>query len=109
MGGMKDLLGDTPFLPRRPQQLVRHGDPQTSFEAADKVVPKLRLLQRIVYDTLQRSPLGLTDVELEELCGSHGSTYRTRRAELVELGLVFDTGLTRVINGRKRKVWKANV
>jgi hypothetical protein len=107
MGGMKDTLGDTPF--RLPHQLTRRDDPHTSFEAAAKVVPKLREMHKLVWETLRKHPNGLTDIELEEICGSHGSTYRTRRSELVAMGLVIDTGTTRVINGHNRKVWKAKI
>jgi hypothetical protein len=107
MGGMKDLFGDTPFLPRGPEQITRRSDPHTSFQAGRTVLPRLRELQREVYNVLAKFPDGLTDLELEEKCGSHGSTYRTRRAELVELGIVIDTGQTRLQRGRNRKIWKA--
>jgi hypothetical protein len=50
---------------------------------------------------------GMTDFELEEIFGNHGSTYRTRRSELTEQGLIIDTGRTRVQRGRNRIVWAA--
>jgi hypothetical protein len=50
-------------------------------------------------------PAGLTDWEMEEISNDHSSTIRTRRAELVEMGLVRTAG-TRKIKGRNRIVWK---
>ena len=106
MGGMKDLFGDTLFEERKPHQLTRASDPSTSYESAARVIPKLRELQRIVYEMHQAHPGGLTDFDLEERCGSHGSTYRTRRAELTEMGLLRDSGRKKLQNGRNRVVWQ---
>jgi hypothetical protein len=111
MGGMKDLLGDTPYVPRNAHQLVRKSDPVTSWEAAASIVPNLRELQRVVYYVIgEAGSRGLTDLELDARCiaknGKRGySTYRTRRAELVSKGLVIDTGRTREQEGSKRTVW----
>src|SRR4249920_842717 len=89
-------------------KLARRTDPHTSHEAAASVLPKLSELRRTVYELLlQAGPYGLTDYAIEEHLHNHGSTYRTRRAELVAMGLVEDAGITRVINGRARKVWRA--
>ena len=107
MSRMKDLFGDTPYNPKQPCQVTRASDPATSFAAGISAINNLKELQRIVYDVHCGNPQGLTDYELEELCENHGSTYRTRRAELVEVGLLYDSGQTRLINGRKRIVWKA--
>jgi len=86
----------------------RKSDPHTSVEAAESVVGKLRELQIKVLDELETAGVnGLTDYELEERCGSHGSTYRTRRSELVEKGLVLDSGRRRVIADSNRIVWIA--
>jgi hypothetical protein len=106
MGSMKDLLGDDLFSRRESHQLTRRADPATSFAAGAKVAPKLRELQRRVLDELRKAhPQGLCDFELEERCGSHGSTFRTRRSELVDLGLVKDSGQKRLMAGRQRIVW----
>ena len=87
-------------------QLARHTDPDTSHAAAEAIVPKLRKLQQIVLDHHKRAGnRGLTDFDLESLCGDHGSTYRTRRAELVEFGLIADSGMRRLQHGRNRIVW----
>ena len=89
-------------------QLTRSTDPGTSYEAGAQVVHKLRALQIIVLNHLRAAgDIGLADIELEELCGDHGSTYRTRRAELVEKKLVVDSGRKKIIQGRKRIVWVA--
>ncbi len=101
---MKDLFGDQPYDATK---LARRSDPSTSREAAEKIVAKLRPLQQRVYEVLKAAgPDGLTDLDLEAKCGSHGSTYRTRRAELVnDKGLVVDTGRRRMQRGRKRIIW----
>lgn len=107
MGSMKDLFGDSPvFLPRVPDQITRTTDPSTSFSAASSVIANLKEIQQEVYHVLSSYPDGLTDYELEEKCGSHGATYRTRRAELVELGLVINTGLKKKILGHNRIIWR---
>lgn len=110
MGGMKSQLGDRPYVPRSAEQLSRASDPHTSFEAGAAVVGKLNEIQRMVLGVLQRAePLGLTDLELEQRIGSTAvSTYRTRRAELASRGLVVDSGARRIINGRKRIVWRVS-
>ncbi len=109
MGKLKELFGDQLFslTPMESWQLVRRKDPETSREAAEKVVPKLRLLQQRVLAVLRQYPDGLTDYQIEMLLGDHGSTYRTRRSELVALGLVRDSGHKKVINGTHRTVWIA--
>lgn len=107
MGGMKDQLGDEPFLPTMsPHQLARKTDPQTSHEAACAIVFKLRPIQEKVLAELKKAGIsGLTDFELEKICGSHGSTFRTRRSELVDVGLVVDSGTKRYLEGGNRIVW----
>jgi hypothetical protein len=108
MSRMKDLLGDIPFESKEANQITRRSDPITSFEAGVRVLPRLKEIQSKVYWYLRSiGPHGLADWEIENHFGDHGATYRTRRAELVDLGLVRDTGRTRTINGRKRKVWAA--
>lgn len=106
MGSMKDLFGDTPFILKTPQQMTRVSDPSTSHCAAKRIAGNLGELQRKVLDALRAAgDVGLTDYELEERCGSHGSTFRTRRAELVEAGMVVDSGRKRSIMGSNRIVW----
>src|SRR5512143_9354 len=106
---MKDLFGDEPFLWREPRQIVRREQPHTSFEAASDVISKLGKLQREVYAVIcLYGPL--TDLDINNRCAAlHGkraeSTYRKRRCELVERGLVVDTGRTLRQEGRNRVLW----
>lgn len=109
MGKLSDaMVGDDLFVPlkKTPSQLVRRDDPDTSKQAAGFITTKIAPLQLEVLEHLRASgSFGLCDLELEERCGSHGSTFRTRRAELVEIGLVRDSGRTLFLNGRNRIVW----
>ncbi len=85
----------------------RHGGHDTSRQAALAVLSKKTELQRLVLSKfVGAGSRGLTHYELEELCDDHGSTMRTRCAELVEQGLVIDSGEKRRINGRLRTVWR---
>lgn len=104
---MKDLFGEQePMLPRKVKQLVRKSDPVTSRQAAEAIIKDLRELQAFVYEQLRFAGReGLTDLELEEACGSHGSTFRTRRTELTQKGLVIDTGRKKMQKGGWRIVW----
>jgi hypothetical protein len=94
------------FVPREPHQLTRRENPVTSLDAAVSIIPTLGELQRRVMDALDAAGAhGMTDYELEQRLGSHGSTFRTRRAELVAIGLVVNTGRKRLVKGRNRIVW----
>lgn len=85
---------------------ARRTDPHTSHEAADKVTPKVTDIQKVVLHYFKIAGAhGMCDLELEQMCGSRGSTYRTRRTELVDKGYLANTGRTVVMNGRKRIVW----
>ena len=96
----------TPLLSKSVRQLARQQNPSTSYHAADGIVHKLRPLQLKVLEVLKAAgPDGLADFEIEERCGDHGSTYRTRRAELVEVGLVRDSGRVINLKGTNRIVW----
>ena len=101
------------FLEREPHQLARTSDPDTSHEAASYIISKLRELQRFVYiEILAADSYGMTDYELIERCNlKYGvrpeSTYRKRRSELVELGLIKNAGRKRPTTGIRRIVWIA--
>ena len=117
MSGMKDLFGDRPYSPRTAHELARGTDPKTSHDAAEQILPRLGKLQAEVYALIRRAgPIGITLYEIEEAFGNHGSTYRTRVAELcgkVAAGtacnppLVRDAGRTKIIKGRARTIWVA--
>lgn len=95
----------TPHDPTR--GMHRSDGHDTSREAAQAVLGKKTALQRIVLAKfLEAGERGLTLYELEDLCNDHSSTMRTRCSELVGQGLLIDSGTKRVVNGRKRKVWR---
>lgn len=88
----------------------RAGGHDTSRDAALAVLSKRTALQRIVFAKfLEAGPRGLTLIELEDLCGDHGSTMRTRCSELVAQRLLIDTKTKRRINERDRKVWRVRL
>src|SRR5215216_6502692 len=80
-----------------PHTRARAGDPWTSHAAARRIVPTLTDKQRRVHGIHREHQSGLTNWELETLCGSHNSTWRTRVSELVDMGLLVDSGRTRRI------------
>ena len=91
--------------PFEPHTRVRSGDPDTSFEAAESISPlRMTELRRKVLLIFARR-IALTDFDLEIICENHGSTYRTRRSELVELGYVADSGQRLMQEGSNRIVW----
>jgi hypothetical protein len=93
-----------------PQARARRTDPETSREAASSFTA-LRLTE-IQEDVLAffRSHGPATDEELREsLKARHPaeSTLRNRRVELVQRGLIRDTGTTKFSeNGRRMIVWE---
>jgi hypothetical protein len=93
--------------PALKEAIIQEQKPETSFESTCKKVMKLTPIQTKVLDALRiaKEHGGLTDYELEEVFGSHISTYRTQRAKLVKLGLVHKNG-RRSIRGTPRTVWR---
>jgi hypothetical protein len=97
---------------------ARSTDPMTSHAAAASV-GDLRPNQRAVLGLLRCHPGGLTDEQMvvhyqdsrrghPEVPAQTESGLRTRRKELVDAGLVVDTGEKRkTAAGRATKVWKA--
>jgi hypothetical protein len=62
--------------------------------------------QKTVLDFIRsRGASGCTDLDIQRRFGNHGSTYRTRRAELTALGLVRDSGVRVVQDKGRRIVW----
>lgn len=85
---------------------ARRDHPETSHAAADRIRDKAGTLRAKVYRTLFRSDDGLTDEQIALLLNMNPSTARPRRIELVERGLVEDSGETRLTrSGRKAIVW----
>lgn len=89
---------------------ARQTDPQTSHEAAETV--NLTSGQEMVLEALQRGgPMHDELIKIEVSCVPGNfislSGCRTRRKELVDLGLVEDSGTTVLTeNGRKTIVWR---
>jgi len=81
----------------------------TSRAAADGIAPVSGELRRRVYEHLVgRGEDGATDEEMQGALAMGASTQRPRRIELVELGLVKDSGRTRrTKSGRSAVVWVA--
>ena len=77
----------------------------TSREAASSMKGKSARLREQVLLELRRQPA--TDEELANITSLSGNTCRPRRVELVELGLVEDSGLRRkTASGRNAVVWR---
>lgn len=96
----------------RAQAHCRRTDPDTSREAAQAATPQIRAVRRAVLDFAASCPHpGFTDAELNEHFCSHSSTYRSRRKELVELGMIEDTGLRVTVGegGRRHAVWRVTL
>lgn len=79
----------------------------TSREAAIEIYPKAGTLRASVYEALaQAGDAGLTDEQIGQQIRMGGNTVRPRRVELVEKGLVRDSGRRRETgSGRKAVVW----
>ena len=103
------------------QLRVRRTDPETSVEAAQSVQDKIRESQAAVLLVLSTYyPEGCTDTELiimyrmqsmrlALLPRQSESGIRTRRKELVERGLVEDTGKRDILaSGRRSIIWKVS-
>ncbi len=74
--------------------------------AADAVSGSKTLRAR-TYRYLVNRTNGATDFEIQKASGLNPSTQRPRRIELVECGLVRDSGKTRPTpSGRKAVVWE---
>lgn len=78
-----------------------------SLEAYESVAPHLRDQQTKVLNVLRAAPGGLIDEVGVEASGMIPSSYRTRRRELVDLGLVRQVGNERTRSGRRTAIWAA--
>lgn len=67
----------------------------SSRAAAVHVAPSADTMRAAVLRVIRESPDGLTDIEIQERLHMNGSTQRPRRVELVERGLVRDSGRKR--------------
>lgn len=91
--------------------VARAGDPQTSWQAAQSVTPEaLRASQQQVLDILRKHG-PLTDEGIYRYVNGEQSVSgaRTRRSELVDVGLVRDSkARARTAAGRQTIVWEVN-
>jgi hypothetical protein len=87
--------------------LHRAWDQPTSVQAADAIEPSISEIQELVEEYAYTCGVeGFTDVMLNRWFNSYASTYRSRRAELVRLGRIRDSGRRdRLPTGRKAIVW----
>lgn len=101
MSRMSELAPDTYAIAK----LTRRDNPETSYQAANRVFPHLSNIQERVLVFIKNCPQGVTDLEISLYFEDDRSTYRTRRAELVAMGRVKDSGRTIKQAGSRRTVW----
>jgi hypothetical protein len=76
--------------------LVGKDHPDTSAAAAISVMPRTGTQRRKVLDHIGRCGYdGATDAELQAALDLSGNSQRPRRVELVEAGLIIDSGRRR--------------
>lgn len=96
------IVPPAPARPTTPR--VRNTDPQTSRDAAEDVQPADIWT---VLDVHRRHPDGVTDHELAAITGRVQTSVGKRRGELRDLGLIEDTGTTRLSpSGAPCSVWR---
>jgi hypothetical protein len=78
----------------------------TSAAAARQITPAATLRLTVLRFIEQRGMLGATDEEIQSGLAMNPSTQRPRRVELVNIGIVADSGTTRrTKSGRAATVW----
>lgn len=82
-----------------------NGKRATSKLAASRVLPKTGTQRRAVYDYLARNGPA-TDLELQQQIPMIPDSERPRRGELVDGGLVEDSGARRKHHGEECIVWR---
>jgi len=91
--------------------LTRTTDPGTSHEAAEGVHKRISRLQQIVLNWSRKQAAFTDDDMVAELSEHHPkhspSTWRTRRSELRDAGLIESIGRTRNERGNRVTVWRA--
>lgn len=102
MSRMSELAPDDYAI----QRLVRRDNPDTSYQAAKRVLPHLSNLQERVLVFIKNCPQGCTDLDISRYFEDDRSTFRTRRAELVAMGRVRNSGRTIKQAGSRRTIWE---
>lgn len=91
------------------KKMTRTQDPVTSIAAAKKTLPRIKGHKKIVLDAfLDRGPEGYTHEALGDVVPIRSDTARKRTKDLVDMGLVEDTGRKeKVSSGNYSIVWAA--
>jgi hypothetical protein len=89
-------------------KMFRRDAQDTSVQAAESIAPSVPKIASIVFEyAAMRGSQGFTDEEMNEYFETHKSSYRARRAELVDRGLIEDSGVrVKGPNGRNMIVWR---
>jgi len=97
------------MYPPRPPAAPYVKSSETSRQAGQQIARITGELGRRVLEAIRRAgPAGLIDEQIQRTTGIRESTARARRVELVQHGLVKDSGLTRpTASGRSATVWIA--
>src|SRR5947199_355675 len=97
-GDQSDLFGRRKFV---------RGS-RTSELAAIEAEPSAGTQRFKVWQLLRDFPNGLSDDQMQRILNMNPSTQRPRRVELVEAGLVVDSGRRRhTPSGREAVIWRA--
>ena len=102
---------DQPDLFNAPERVNKYqSHSQTSRQSAQSIESTAQTLRAKVYGFIKDSgPYGATDEELQMVLDMNPSTQRPRRVELVEKGLVKDSGKKRKTkSNRLAVVWVRN-
>lgn len=102
MGRMSEMAADLYAIDR----LTRRTDPETSRLAANRVFNSLTDIQEKVLLFVKCCPNGATDLQISNHFEDDGSTFRTRRAELVAQGRIKNSGRRVKQDGSTRIVWE---
>jgi len=87
-------------------KMFRRDAADTSIQAALSIYPDLRELQVAVMIYARQNPSGFTDEEMNAFFDTHRSTFRARRAELMQKGFIVDSGRrSKMTNGKNATVW----
>lgn len=96
------------FAHAEAKELARRSDPPTSKSAAEQIISDIPRIREAVERSIRSfGKVGCTDQTLEEcLRKLSPSSVRTRRAELVRDGVVFDSGLrSKTSSNRDAIIW----
>ena len=85
--------------------ILTTADVVTSLEASISISPNVNTLRAKVLEALRARPM--TDEEGAILLVMNPSTYRPRRVELAQLGLIKKAGVTKTAANRNAQIWEA--